>query len=222
MANLVETILELQRIFDEIELNDGVIEDEMVERLEIAEEQFAGKMDSYRNVVMHMDKQMQLIEEETARLKNKINTITNSRKYLVEIMIGAIKRFGTETKTSWQYKTDTYTLTVRKSKSTEVDEKVAREYFDTLESRIKAAAVDAPMMIGVKAEHVISNLKAEDINELYNFLREKNMLSDAKIKLSESKTILKEVIELRKEDSEVPNELVGCAYIKENESLMFK
>lgn len=92
------TIFEIQNdllnLFDEIESNEGVLTEELEQKLNITQDAFKDKIKSYANYIKHLESQIAEIKEEKQRLDNLKKSKEKTIERLKDVMISAINQFG--------------------------------------------------------------------------------------------------------------------------------
>lgn len=104
----------LQRIFNEIELNDGEITEELDEQLAIAQEEYIKKGESYASVINMFKGYIAQIKEEQERLNRRKKVFENRISRLENALFDAVQKFG-------PIETAKFKIGTRKSTSIEID-----------------------------------------------------------------------------------------------------
>lgn len=116
--NIFEIEQNLQEIFDEIEENGGEVTPETLEVLEIHQDEFNQKVQSYVEVIKRLKSDVNLIKEEEARLKTLKQSKEKLQDKLSKIIIDAIERFGDTSKSGAKFVDyGTGKVSIRKSES---------------------------------------------------------------------------------------------------------
>lgn len=106
MQSLYQISDELLSIFNEIESNDGEVNEEQLQALEIAQENLQEKLSSYKKAIRCWEADIDACKQEEKRIKAarqvKENRITN----LKDRMLGAVLQFGYEGKANKKGKTN--------------------------------------------------------------------------------------------------------------------
>lgn len=129
MANIYQIKQELLAIFDEIEENGGELTPELEEQLNITQEEFRDKIESYSNAVKMLENDIIGIKAEKARL----NDLQKSKEKIIErlkkIMIDAVELFGDTTKSGSKYLDyGTGKVSIRNTQVVEVEEDVTDRF----------------------------------------------------------------------------------------------
>ena len=133
MANIFEIERNLLEIVDEIEELGGVLTPEIEEKLAVTKEDFTNKVKSYGQVIKSLENDIALIKEE----KYRLDTIKKSKEKTIErlkkIIIYAIDNFGDTTKSGSKFiDYGTGKMTVRNTKTVEVDEDTTNRFINRL------------------------------------------------------------------------------------------
>jgi hypothetical protein len=148
--NLFNISEEYLKLIDEIEFQDGVLEEDQVKQLEIIESELESKLHAYYYIIKQKEAEMALLKDE----RDRLSTLTKSKENLIsrlkESVLAAVTLFGEDGK-SGNKKIKYHDLslyTVNKS-SVHVDEdifeeldyfnysiKLDRGQFETIESLI--------------------------------------------------------------------------------------
>lgn len=96
--NLYDIVLEYEELINEIEDNDGVIDDDIADKLQISESELENKLRSYLNVIKRNEDFQDYNKKEIKRLRDRNKSFDNLKDRLSKYILPAIKSFGTETK----------------------------------------------------------------------------------------------------------------------------
>lgn len=128
MQSLYQISDELLSIFNEIESNDGEVNEEQLQALEIAQENLQEKLSSYKKAIRCWEADIDACKQEEKRIKTarqvKENRITN----LKDRMLGAVLQFGYEGKANKKGKTNHFyelpdgRIFTKTTESTEINE----------------------------------------------------------------------------------------------------
>lgn len=128
MQSLYQISDELLSIFNEIESNDGEVNEEQLQALEIAQENLQEKLSSYKKAIRCWEADIDACKQEEKRIKAarqvKENRITN----LKDRMLGAVLQFGYEGKANKKGKTNHFyelpdgRIFTKTTESTEINE----------------------------------------------------------------------------------------------------
>lgn len=95
MSNSIYQIQQdLFDVFNEIESNEGVLTEELEQKLNITQDAFKDKIKSYANYIKHLESQIAEIKEEKQRLDNLKKSKEKTIERLKDVMISAINTFG--------------------------------------------------------------------------------------------------------------------------------
>ena len=128
MNSLYQISDELLSIFNEIEANEGEVNEEQLAALEIAEEQLHEKLVSYKRAIRVWEADINSCKEEEKRIKAARNVKENRINKLKDGMLLAVQRFGYEGKPNKKGKTNKFyelsdgRLFTRTTESVELDE----------------------------------------------------------------------------------------------------
>lgn len=114
--SLYEINSNLQRIFNEIDCNDGEITPDIEEELSLTREQYFKKGESYADVINMYKGYLTQIKEEQDRLNHRKKVFENRIKRLEDALLNAISTFG-------PIETARYKIGTRKSTTYNLDEK---------------------------------------------------------------------------------------------------
>ena len=106
MQSLYEISDELLSIFNEIENNDGEVNEEQLQALEIAQENLQEKLASYKRAIRCWESDINACKEEEKRIKTARQVKENRIDKLKDRMLGAILQFGYEGKPNKKGKTN--------------------------------------------------------------------------------------------------------------------
>jgi hypothetical protein len=104
-------------LIQEIEDNDGELDEEIEKQLALTNEEFEDKAVSYGLVVKHFDDEADIIAKEIQRLSTRLSAVNKRKELFKERLSEAMKQFGYE-----KIETPILKLSFRKSASTEVSE----------------------------------------------------------------------------------------------------
>lgn len=92
--NIFEIEKELLSIFSEIEENEGEITPEIENKLELAEDNFKSKIESYISFIKSIESNIELIDKELTRLQDLKKAKNKLKDKLSSIVINAVEQFG--------------------------------------------------------------------------------------------------------------------------------
>jgi hypothetical protein len=121
--NIFKIQEELIRLFDEMQENEGELIPELEEQLNITENDFKGKIESYTNYVKIIDNDLELIKNEQKRLKELYERKEKVKDRISNIVINAIHEFGDTKKSGVKFiDYGIGTVSIRKSTAVETNE----------------------------------------------------------------------------------------------------
>ena len=106
MQSLYEISDELLSIFNEIESNDGEVNEEQLQALEIAQENLQEKLASYKRAIRCWESDINACKEEEKRIKTARQVKENRIDKLKDRMLEAVLQFGYEGKPNKKGKTN--------------------------------------------------------------------------------------------------------------------
>lgn len=120
--NIFEIQQELLDIFAELEETGGELTPELEEKLAVTQENFKEKVKSYGEVIKSVKAEIDLIDKETARLKELKDSKSKAIDRMSKIIAQAITMFGDETKSGGKFLDyGTGKISVRNTQKVEVD-----------------------------------------------------------------------------------------------------
>lgn len=128
MQSLYEISDELLSIFNEIENNDGEVNEEQLQALEIAQENLQEKLASYKRAIRCWESDINACKEEEKRIKTARQVKENRIDKLKDRMLGAVLQFGYEGKPNKKGKTNHFyelpdgRIFTKTTESVEIDE----------------------------------------------------------------------------------------------------
>lgn len=158
--NIFEIEQNLQEIFDEIEENGGEVTPETLEVLEIHQDEFNQKVQSYVEVIKRLKSDVNLIKEEEARLKTLKQSKEKLQDKLSKIIIDAIERFGDTSKSGAKFVDyGTGKVSIRKSESIITND----SYIDELNTTVAAIFRDLQKNKQLYVENHIDTSTVNDV-----------------------------------------------------------
>ena len=128
---------ELYALYDEIEEAGGEITPEIEEKLELNGQEMTNKVKSITNYINKLKADILAIKSETDRLAKLKKSKENTIKGLTNVILFAIKKYGTEDKKGKKWiDWGTGKVSIRKSESIEVDDKKVENLIDVLKTTI--------------------------------------------------------------------------------------
>lgn len=129
MSNIFNIQQELIDIFNEIEENEGYLDPELEEKLNIKQEELKYKIKSYSNAVKTLEKDIDFIEEEKIRLSELKTYKEKTIKCIKKFIIDAVNLFGDTTKSGNKYLNyGTGKVSIRNTQIVEVEENIINRF----------------------------------------------------------------------------------------------
>lgn len=120
--NIWQIQQDLLDIFNELEENGGELTPELEEKLAVTQENFKEKVKNYGEVIKSVKAEIDLIDKETARLKELKDSKSKAIDRMSKIIAQAITMFGDETKSGGKFLDyGTGKISVRNTTKVEVD-----------------------------------------------------------------------------------------------------
>ena len=140
MASLYEINDRLVNIFNEIESNEGEVNDELYDALVITKEELDNKLDSYVKAIKSWSADADAIKTEKSKLNARQNVYKNRVERLKKAICIAVNNFGTVGKTNKYIELVNYKISTRNTISADIDIerisdlcKVLQEYLHELD-----------------------------------------------------------------------------------------
>lgn len=140
MASLYEINDRLVNIFNEIESNEGEVNDELYDALVITKEELDNKIDSYVKAIKSWSADADAIKTEKSKLNARQNVYKNRVERLKKAICVAVNNFGTVGKTNKYIELVNYKISTRNTISADIDIerisdlcKVLQEYLHELD-----------------------------------------------------------------------------------------
>ena len=226
--SLDDIILEYTSIANELEL--GELTDELIERLEIAEDNANHKLLGYRYVILNNDAKIESIyKPEIEKLQGRIKKFEKVNDYLKQKCVVAAQVFGIDGK----YKSDTINVSAVETVSLDTNDLEVEESL----SQIRECIVNGnPKDITVETEFIKSSLTITDSPEVlaavYKALNNSddkallNIHLSIEVKLAldrrEALKVIKEVTEFNEFKDEIYKELLNYCEKEEDKILIPK
>nr|DAQ37988.1 MAG TPA: resistance protein [Crassvirales sp.] len=121
MASLYEINNRLVNIFNEIESNEGEVNDELYDALVITKEELYNKLDSYVKAIKSWSADADAIKTEKSKLNARQNVYKNRVERLKKAICIAVNNFGTVGKTNKYIELVNYKISTRNTISANVD-----------------------------------------------------------------------------------------------------
>lgn len=103
MANIYNIQQDLYAIITFIEENEGIVDEETLQALNITETEFKSKVEAYTNVIKSLESDLNAIKEEKARLDSLKKSKERTIERLSNILKEAILAFGDTTKSGSKF-----------------------------------------------------------------------------------------------------------------------
>lgn len=180
-------------LLNDIEAAEGILDEELTERLKISEDTFKEKAEQYCKMIAQAESEAIYGQMELKRISQYVKVKTNIIERLKDNLLSALRLFGAKDskKDIWRVEVGTFKLSTRQSVSTIIDE-------EEIEDRFK--------------EISMSKLSLEDKVKILDVLGKNE--EDVKVTISIPKTPVKEAIE--------SGEDVKGAYLSTNYLLTIK
>lgn len=171
-------------LYDEIEEAGGEITPEMEEKLELNGQEITNKVKSITNYINKLKADLLAIKSETDRLAKLKKSKENTIKGLTNIVLFAIKKYGTEDKKGKKWiDWGTGKVTIRKSESVELDDKKIEYLIDALKTTVvngiytntlhQSSSIDADAIIDaaihnaqIEGDITNSEVEVEDMDDV--------------------------------------------------------
>ena len=241
--NIWQIQQDLLDIFNELEENGGELTPELEEKLAVTQEDFKNKVKSYGEVIKSLKGEIDIIDKETARLKELKDAKNKVIERLSKIIAEAITKFGDETKSGGKFLDyGTGKISVRNTEKVEIDtdrtDRIAKNVFNYINNLAYTRELYGVNEIsyedlkkGEGLEDVEYNdlanipatltfdvnlkelLQNEGIDFMQTFFR---LITNYKVKSNVSKTVMKDVIK------EGLFDVSKIAHIEQNQSITIK
>ena len=123
MSNLFNIIEELDRVFWDIEENEGELTPDLEGRLSVSEEEFSDKLDAYALYIKQLQGQEKVLKDEIATIQARIEANNNKAARLKTALVLALQKFGEKKDNGeYRYKTAAKSFWTQISKSVIVDD----------------------------------------------------------------------------------------------------
>ncbi len=141
--NIWNITQELDKVFFDIEENDGEIDENLAARLSISEEDLHDKIDGYAMYIKALKSNNQLIKDEIESFRSKIKSNEARIKYLnTNILIPVIKRYGEDTGKNYRFKTAVRSLWTVIKKVVKLDDDFANSNYIKKDLTLKGLDTD--------------------------------------------------------------------------------
>ena len=134
MSNSIYQIQQdLFDVFNEIESNEGVLTEELEQKLNITQDAFKDKIKSYANYIKHLENQIAEIKEEKQRLDNLKKSKEKTIERLKDVMVSAINTFGDVNKSGNHFVDyDTGKVMIKPTESINISDDILTGITDTI------------------------------------------------------------------------------------------
>lgn len=118
-------------ILAEIDDNDGVLTEDMEQRLQIAEDELEDKLRAYRNVIKQQSSFKDFNKEEIKRLRERNESFDKTKERLSSFIIPALHTFGNKTASgNYNLKYADFSVSTRVSESISMDPDKVQKLLD--------------------------------------------------------------------------------------------
>ena len=221
--NIWQIQQDLLDISNELEENGGELTPELEEKLAVTQEDFKNKVKSYGEVIKSLKGEIDIIDKETARLKELKDAKNKVIERLSKVIAEAITKFGDETKSGGKYaickSVFTYfnALAYTRELNTvhDLDEQEVREAIKNSDGGIEFSAdelynIPATLTFDVNLKDLLANNGIDFMQKFFGFI------TNYKVKSNVSKTAMKDVL------LEGNTDLSSIAHIEQNQSITIK
>ena len=210
-------------VLHEIEDNDGAINEELEERLKIAEDELEDKLRAYRHIIKTNDTFVKMNKDEVVRLRERNKTFDNTKDRLVSHIIPALHMFGNQTASgNFSLKFADFSVSTRVNKSISLNSDKVQSLLEamihpdiTVDDRL------TPYGIIGKTKSILNDLGDVEVtikvpfNDLYKYRKDLSADSTNGAVWNIAKANLKNLIEERDNLYELINN--NCATMEEIE-----
>lgn len=130
--NIFDIVQEYDKLMFEIEANDGIIEDDVAEKLAIVEDQLEEKLRAYKYILDKNKSDIEYNKDEIARLRSRNSSRERESKYLRDRIVDALHLYGNQSKTNFNLKYPDFTVFTKATQSTEVETSTVDEILTKL------------------------------------------------------------------------------------------
>jgi len=162
--NIFEIQQDLLSVFDEIEENEGELTPELEEKLEVTQENFRNKIESYINLIKIKEGELNTISKEIDRLEKLADSKTRLQLKLQKIILDAVNKFGDVSKSGAKFfDYGTGKVSIRKTQVVNTNDDLIKfiggTFFNELLIRKERNQLD--VLGPITKEDIISNLENE-------------------------------------------------------------
>ena len=241
--NIWQIQQDLLDIFNELEENGGELTPELEEKLAVTQEDFKNKIKSYGEVIKSLKGEIDIIDKETARLKELKDAKNRVIERLSKVIAQAITKFGDETKSGGKFLDyGTGKISVRNTEKVEIytdrTDRIAKNVFNYINNLAYTRELYGVNEISYEDLKKGEGLEEVEYNDLANIpatltfdvnLRDLlanngidfmqkffGFITNYKVKSNVSKTAMKDVL------LEGNTDLSSIAHIEQNQSITIK
>ena len=241
--NIWQISQELLGIEQKLEENGGELTPELEEKLAVTQEDFKNKVKSYGEVIKSLKGEIDIIDKETARLKELKDAKNKVIERLSKVIAQAITKFGDETKSGGKFLDyGTGKISVRNTEKVEIDtdrtDRIAKSvlnYINNLAYTRELYGVNEISYEDLKKGEGLEDVEYNDLanipatltfdvnlkellqNEGVDFMQTFfRLITNYKVKSNVSKTVMKDVIK------EGLFDVSKIAHIEQNQSITIK
>ena len=162
--NIFEIQQDLLSVFDEIEENEGELTPELEEKLEVTQENFRNKVESYINLIKIKEGEINTISKEIDRLEKLADSKTRLQLKLQKIILDAVNKFGDVSKSGAKFfDYGTGKVSIRKTQVVKTNDDLIKFIGSTFftEILIRKERNQLDVLGPITKEDIISNLENE-------------------------------------------------------------
>lgn len=149
MKNLYSIELSYLQLMQDIEENEGILEEEQEKQLEITKENFAETSENLIKIVKTLESQIDFCNKEIERINKLSKVKQNMIDRLEKSLLEAIKLFGEKDpkKDIWRYEVGSFKLSTRQSKQVVIDEELIGNEWKTVVIKDRLTLVELDNII---------------------------------------------------------------------------
>lgn len=163
--NIFEIEQDLLSVFDEIEENEGEITPELEEKLEVTQENFKNKVESYVNLIKIKEGELDTISFEIDRLKKLGESKTKLIARLQNIILQAINKFGDTTPKGGKFfDYGTGKISIRKTQIVDTNDELIKFIGSNLSHELAIRKVNNQLNVlpPITKEELLANLNDDE------------------------------------------------------------
>ena len=241
--NIWQIQQDLLDVFNELEENGGELTPELEDKLAVTQENFKNKVKSYGEVIKSLKGEIDIIDKETARLKELKDVKNKVIERLSKVIAEAITKFGDETKSGGKFLDyGTGKISIRNTEKVEINtdrtDRIAKSvlnYINGLAYTRELYGVNEISYEDLKKGEGLEDVEYNDLanipatltfdvnlkellqNEGFDFMQTFfRLITNYKVKSNVSKTIMKNIIK------EGLFDVSKIAHIEQNKSIIIK